>query len=239
METARTHNPVYALLKRCQNSIRKQKGEKERKSVITVLCNCIIYNNINGLISKQDSLVDILNMRKPDLIALCETKLHVNSTFEIKGYKVVKSNLKAGKEGILVAAKEGTYNKIELIYEADSKQLATVEINYPNNNIRLTVVHGPQEDADIEEREEFYVDLHAELQRGLESQCQVLLVGDFNARLVHEEGQLQESQGNGKRLKEVVEKFNLNVLNIQPSTEGKWKKSRRKAAYNVNQKSIV
>ena len=141
---------------------------------------------------------------------------------------MLKSNLKAGKEGILVAAKNGTYNKMELIYEADSKQMATFEIGYPNNNVRLTVAHGPQEDADIEEREEFYVDLHAELQRGLESKCQVLLVGDFNARLVHVAGHLQECHGNGNRLKEVVDKFELNVLSIQPGTEGKWTRIQEK-----------
>ena len=47
----------------------------------------LYYNNINGLLTKQDSLVDIVNMQKPDLVALCETKLHMNSTFEINGYK--------------------------------------------------------------------------------------------------------------------------------------------------------
>ena len=185
----------------------------------------LYYNNINGLISKQDSLCDIVEMRKPDLIALCETKLHLNSTFEINGYETKKSNLKAGKEGILVAAKKGTFNEIELIYEATSKQIATVQISYV---LRLTVVHGPQEKATDEEKEEFYVDLQAEVQRGLESKCKIVLVGDFNARLTHEDGELKESQGNGKRLKEMVDEFELDVLNIHPSTEGKWTRIQRK-----------
>jgi hypothetical protein len=108
----------------------------------------IYYNNINGLISKQDSLNHILDMKKPDLVAvvvvvvvvvvisfsltaLCETKLHAKSTFDIEGYEVLKSNLKAGKEGILVAAKQGTFQTMELIFESESKQIATVEITYP------------------------------------------------------------------------------------------------------------
>ena len=92
----------------------------------------------------------------------------------------------------------------------------------------MTVVHGPQEGATDEEKEEFYVDLHAEIQRGLESKCKVVLVGDFNARLTHEDGKVKESQGNGKRLKEMVEKFELCVVNIHPSTEGKWTRIQRK-----------
>ena len=188
----------------------------------------LYYNNINGLITKQDSLCDIVQMREPDLIALCETKLHTNSKFEIDGYKVLKSSLKAGKEGILVAAKKGTFNNIELIYEAVSKQIATVEIEYPNTILRLTVAHGPQEGADDEEKEEFYVDLTAEIQRGLENNCKVVLVGDLNARLAHEAGKLKESHGNGRRLKDIIDKFELNVLTIQPNTEGKWTRIQRK-----------
>ena len=57
----------------------------------------LYYDNINGLISKQDSLRHILEMKKPDLVALCETKLPKNSSFDIKGYEVLKSSLKLGK----------------------------------------------------------------------------------------------------------------------------------------------
>ena len=45
-------------------------------------------------------------MKQPDIVALCETKLHKNSTFDIDGYEVLKSNLKAGKEGLLVAVRD-------------------------------------------------------------------------------------------------------------------------------------
>ena len=78
----------------------------------------LIYaNNINGLTSKQDSLKLILEMVKPDIVALTETKLHLNSNFKIDGYEVIMSNLKLGKEGILIAAKKGTFCSIELIFE--------------------------------------------------------------------------------------------------------------------------
>ena len=188
----------------------------------------IYYNNVNGLLTKQDSLCDILEMQKPDVLAMCETKLHANSTFDIAGYKVLKSNLKAGKEGILVAAKKGTFNSMEMVFEAESKQIATVEIGYPQENLRVTVVHGPQEKAGDDEKEEFFVDLHAEVQRSLDSNCKTMVLGDFNARLEHHEGKILTCKGNGERLKEMVEKYELKVMNIQPDTDGRWTRIQKK-----------
>ena len=131
-------------------------------------------------------------MKKPDLVVLCETKLHKNSTFELHGYDVRKSNLKVGKEGILVAAKKDSFNTIEMIYESEERNIATVEICYPNDTVRIIVVHGPQEEAPQENRQEFYEDLMSEVERCVSSGNRLMLVGDFNARLEHNNGQLIE-----------------------------------------------
>ena len=189
----------------------------------------LYYNNINGLLSKQDSLNDILDMRSPDVVALCETKLHAKSKYEIKGYEVVKSNLKAGKEGILVAVKNGTFNTIEKVYETESRQIATFEIVYPKEKLRITVVHGPKEDSSCDEKDDFYIDLKAEIQRSLDSQCRTVIVGDFNGKLEHNDSKIIDSKGNGKRIKEIVENYELNVLNIQPGTEGRWTRIQKKS----------
>ena len=68
---------------------------------------------------------------------LCEKKLHQNSNFEIEGYTVKKSNLKAGKEGILIAAKQGTFCSMEVPYESDERNIATFEITYPKSILNL------------------------------------------------------------------------------------------------------
>ena len=112
---------------------RRARGKKKKSRQANEKGIEMYYNNINGLITKQDSLQHILQMRKPDLVILCETKLHKNSTFELEGYKVRKSNLKAGKEGILVAAKLGSFSTMELIYESERRNIATFEIAYPSD----------------------------------------------------------------------------------------------------------
>jgi hypothetical protein len=159
-------------------------------------------------------------MRQPDLVALCETKLHRNSLLEIEGYKTVKSNLKAGKEGILLAAKQGSFNTIEKTYESELRNLATFEVNYPEETLRIIVAHGPQEDAAVEEKEEFYNDLKAEIERELSTGDRLMILGDFNARL--EAGEDVTSKGSGKLLEEVISIYKLKVMNFSPLTEGKW-----------------
>lgn len=210
---------------------RKKKGKRGKRKSAAIKNQQgveLYYNNINGLLSKQDSLNHILAMKRPDLVALCETKLHKNSNFEISGYENRKVNLKAGKEGILIAAKNGTFNSMELIYEAESKQIATVEIEYPKDTLRLIVAHGPQESANQEEKEEFYNDLAAEVERGVACQCKIIIAGDLNAKVEHQNGEVQESKGNGMRVKEMIDKYELGLLNIQPETEGKWTRIQRK-----------
>ena len=134
---------------------KNKRGKKKSNTNLNKTKLEIYYNNINGLTSKQDSLKHILELNQPDLIALCETKLHAKSTFSIEGYQVIKSNMKTGKEGILVAAKLGTFQSMELLFKNDSKQIATMALTYPKEQLRVIVVHGPQEDASVEEKEEF------------------------------------------------------------------------------------
>ena len=159
-------------------------------------------------------------MVKPEVIALCETKLHANSKLEIPDYKTFKSSLKAGKEGILIAARKGTFTSIELIFESESKNIATAEIEYPEDTVRVVGAHGPQEDASQEDKDDFYNDLAGEVERCLAAKKRLIIAGDLNARL--DPSNPNEIKGNGKRLMEVVDKYELKVLNFGPKTEGKW-----------------
>ena len=191
----------------------------------------IYYNNINGLTSKKDSLDHILKIEKPDILALCETKLHANSKLEFEGYEARKSNLRAGKEGILVAAKQGTFTSIELIYESELKNIATFHIEYPYESVHIVVAHGPQEDANTEEKDDFQHDLSAETERCLANGRKLIIIGDLNAKI--DEGDEKKCSGNGKRIRETVDKYDLSVLNFDPETEGKWTRIQRKGQVEV------
>ena len=66
------------------------------------------------------------------------------------------------------------------------------------------------------------------MQRNIESESRVVVVGDFNAKLLDEAGEIKEYKGNAKRLKEVITKYELVVLNSKSNTEGRWTRIQRK-----------
>ena len=57
--------------------MRRGKGSEKRKKRIT-----IFYNNINGITTKKDSIVKTVQDVKPDIIALCETRVGSVVTLE-------------------------------------------------------------------------------------------------------------------------------------------------------------
>ena len=162
-------------------------------------------------------------MTKPDSIGLYETKLSKMEKCKIEGYEIVVSNLKKGKEGLLVAVREGTFESIERISEGND-QLITVRVVYPNITIRIIAVHGPQEDDSIENRELFYEAVAVELERCRTNEECPLVLGDFNAKICPDEKleTIDSYSGNGKLLKDLIESQNLKVANFHDKTLGKW-----------------
>jgi hypothetical protein len=64
-----------------------------------------MYNHI-----KIDSLEKITQSLDPDIIALCETKKgQLSKKTALPQYEVIESNLKAAKEGLLVAVRKGSF----------------------------------------------------------------------------------------------------------------------------------
>ena len=65
------------------------------------------------------------------------------------------------------------------------------------------------------------MDLKADVQRCIVSNCNILVAEDINVRLEHVDRLVKESSGNGKKLKKIIDEYELKVLNIQPGIEGK------------------
>ena len=60
-----------------------------------------MYNNINGYLSKKDSLLRIVESVEPDMIALCETKkIGLIKKEDLNEFNVIEKNFKQGQEGL-------------------------------------------------------------------------------------------------------------------------------------------
>ena len=200
----------------------------------------IYFNNINGFTSKQGSLHQICRSLSPDIIALCETKVSAKASMKISGYETIKSNCKKGKEGLLFAIKEGTFAAAEKISESNDKNILTTQVTYPDCTMRFIIAHGPQETEEAETRKEFYESLMVEIERGKASNDNIILLADMNARIERDDTEpeaIQDLSANGKLLKELVGKYQLDVLNFHPNTMGKWTRIQKKK--KVTEKSVI
>ena len=171
-----------------------------------------------------------MNEVSPDVVALCETKRGVCSRRkkeEITGYEVIEKNTKKGKEGLLIAAKLGTFHTIEEVTESELKNILTVRIRYANTVVRIVVLHSPQESDSTEVRTEFYEELTVQIQRSITAGDELIVVGDFNAR-IQPDCQV-DSSPNGSLLQQLIDECEMEVANFNPITEGLWTRIQKKS----------
>ena len=96
--------------------------------------------------------------------------MSANSRLQMNGYETILSNCKKGKEGLLLAIKEGTFTSAEKVSESNERNILSTKIEYPECTIRLIVAHGPQEGEDPGVKNEFYESLMVEIERGKASE---------------------------------------------------------------------
>ena len=199
-----------------------------------------VYFNNNGYTSKKNSLIQIIKSLSPDIIALCETKVSATASLKLSGYETIVSNCKQGKEGLMLAIKEGTFSSAEKISESNDKNILTSKVVYPQCTMRFIIAHGPQETDGKEAKSDFYESLMIEIEKGKASDDNVVLLGDMNARIQKSASDVEDIESlstNGKLFKEVVEKYQLEVLNFHQNAVGKWTRIQKKK--KTSEKSVI
>ena len=192
-----------------------------------------MYNNINGLTSKKDSLSNILKVEQPDVVCLCETKLGKGDKWCIKDYEGIVSNYKRGKEGLAIAVRCGTFISFEKVSE-DNNNILSVRVNYPESTFRIIVGHGPQEDDESETRQTFFDNIAVEVERGRASDEIPVVLGDMNAKISNcIDSVLSAETLNGRLLKSMVEEGQLKVANFHKNCIGYWTRIQR------NKKGVI
>ena len=175
--------------------------------------------------TKKDSLAKIVESVIPDVIALCETKKACPiKKDELSEYEIAEKDFKQGQEGFIVGVREGTCITVKEITDTELNNIVTVKVVYPNMNLRIIVVHAPQETDRLETRMEFFEELSVQIERAITSADELIVVGDMNARITLEGSEIVSQNGsqNGKELCDLIHKYNLKVGNFHESCVGKW-----------------
>ena len=204
-----------------QSAKHGQRRRRQRKNKTVENGINFLYSNINGYNSKKDSLANIVKINQPDVVCICETKLDKDEECDIEGYEGIVSNYKKGQEGLVVAARRGTFvSPPEKVSEYDN--ILSARIGFPERTIRVIVCHGPQEDDESEVRQDFFDNISVEIERSRAGDETPIVLGDMNAKISIENEILKADSFNGKMLIEMIELSEMKVGNFHEKTSGKW-----------------
>ena len=134
-----------------------------------------MYLNIRGLKFKLESLKEIIDEQKPDIIALVETLLCENDAIELKNYETIRNDREAGGGGVLIAIKKEM--KSIVIEDGTCKETTDtlwIRIYNKKKDIRLGVIYNPQESKTTKE------DLN-KLYKNIEKQVQATRIQGFKS----------------------------------------------------------
>ena len=139
--------------------------------------------NINGFRSKQASLQRLLSDQNIDVLLLAETKVYSKKGIKLEGYQlfpVVRKKNMGG--GLLIAVRHGVCTSL-VISEGENAAFLTVKLIFGSEKIRLILAYGPQEYSSESDKETFWHNIHVEVERAKLAGENLLLTGDFNAKL--------------------------------------------------------
>ena len=177
-----------------------------------------------------------------DIATLQETRLADSGTLKEKDYTFFwqgKCAEQSREHGVGFAVKNSLLNKVEPGSNG-SERLLTLRLNTTEGPVTLISVYAPTLSASPEVKDEFYDNL-ASILRSIPNTEQVVLLGDFNARVGADNDSWPSSLGkygvgkmneNGQRLLELCTYHNLCITNsffkTKPQHKVSWRHPRSK-----------
>ena len=199
-----------------KKKVRRGERRKTKQCIDSRTCK-FLYVNINGYKSKADSIQQLIEEQRADIVLLTETKVYAESAINIKGFQTfsaVRDKNKGG--GPCVGIRHGLYRSV-MVDSGDNAQFITVQLNVTNKtySTRLILAYGPQENEADDVKDLFYQNLSLQIEKALISGSNVILAGDINAKLGPKIIALDQCDmsANGKRLYDVYTKYDLLPLN--------------------------
>lgn len=184
-----------------------------------------MFTNARGIKSKIHSLNEYLERVKPDIFSINESHLIGKCSVEIPNYEIITKNRSTKGGGILIGISKTSGIKYSVTkMEEDSEQL-WIKCNDKKWSWRIGTVYGLQESQVTEEEtERWFYNLEREI-----SNCSdepMLIIGDTNAHVGNDEdgikGNLDKINRNGRKLRELVERRNLTIVNNTELCKGLW-----------------
>ena len=119
---------------------------------------------------------------------------------------------------MLFAIKEDTFPSAIETTVTQNINIMTSQVMYNELMVQVILVYGPQENEDNEIIQTFYEDLGIEIESCVYNGGVPMVVGDINAKIAYEHGQITSLSNNGTMLKKLIEDNNLKVVNFHSTS---------------------
>ena len=244
--------PVKSCLKKSANGEQQQGQEKrvrfksikkkgmgthKRKGKNKIKSLRILYANLNGIKDKVKSLEIAAKAYDAHIVAVAETK-QLPPRLEGYGNWNSRERKNKGGGGVAITARNDINPKITKVenIEDEDQDVVWVELKKSTKeSIFIGTYYGKQETASRDEIEREFDQLNTQINM-LQNKGEVILTGDFNAKLeIKEKNHQQKISPNGKHLQNLINMNMLQTANINSESIG-WTRQNRK---NENEKSII
>ena len=194
----------------------------------------ILFNNIRGLASKQDSLEEILDNRDCDIVCVSETNVHGTKKIKLKNYvSFTKNNPnKKSMGGLMTGVKdEIKHAAVKVSENSEGDEYLVVRLDHVEPPLNVINIYGQQEGRDGQIGKERVLESWGKLKKELcliEMRGEaVIICGDYNravgAGKMGIEGNKERISDGGHLVRNLVEDgefFFLNNLDVADS--GPW-----------------
>ena len=230
-QTKQNQNNIKVNKQQQQKHNLKQNNKPTHKTIK------ILYTNANGISNKIKSLQTALQNYKPDICSLTETKLTTNPP-NIKGYTWEfrnRTTKNGGGVAQLLADNITKYTNTTQNLDDHNQEIIWTQIKTGPTIIHMGTYYSPQESCTKEEIQRQYNQLSNQIQK-LKQTGEIILTGDFNAKLKINNKKVNQNQSrNGRLLQNLINQHNLTPISTK-ANQGQWTRINRK---NPNQKSII
>ena len=217
-----THSwKTFCIAKNTETKPRNTDGTKRQRQWQRKRTWIIGTWNIQGIRNKTEDVVREVEKRGMDLCVLSETKKKGQGTLNINKYIHLYSGVNKeehAKRGVsmLILKK---YKKYISNWQAINERILKVNLNLKGSRITIIGTYGPNDDARVEEKTEYY-ELLEEIISQIGQTREVIILGDLNARtgtrtndkIIGPYGENTTNE-NGNRLIEMCRQNSLRILN--------------------------
>ena len=171
---------------------------------------------------------------QPSLVCIVETHIQKEEEIQIPGYSLVYRNDRSAKSGgILIGVRDNIKNiSLELTQENKVGQSLWILVTNTKKKIRVGVIYAPQENVTPNnELKIMYEDIREQIKIGNEEKQQILILGDFNAKIgAAIEGNKTQVTKGGRQLLKLANKEDMVILNtVKEKCKGVWTRVEKKS----------